>query len=117
MTVHQYRELKPGAEAEAIYRRWLARLNEEFTPSPERRYPSQLVREELVQLYLGRPYGGPAKATLNAELAMHALIENFDPRNVTLEPEYYGDVDAEQYALRKPADLVSGRCSTAPLLV
>ena len=27
MPVHEYRELKPSPEAEAIYRRWLARLN------------------------------------------------------------------------------------------
>ena len=33
---------------------------------------------------------------------MHSLTESFDPRNVTLEPEYYGDVDAEKYAIRKP---------------
>jgi acetyltransferase-like isoleucine patch superfamily enzyme len=33
---------------------------------------------------------------------MHSLAESFDPRNVTLEPEYYGDVDAEKYAVRKP---------------
>ena len=39
MPVHEYRELKPTPEAEAIYRRWLANLNEEFTrhQSPDRR--------------------------------------------------------------------------------
>ena len=102
MPVHEYRELKPSPEAEAIYRRWLARLNEEFTRHQGADTRSQIVRDELVQLYLGRPYGGPAKATLNTELAMHSLIESFDPRNATLEPEYYGDVDAEKYAVRKP---------------
>jgi len=29
MPAFEYRELKPTAEAEAIYRRWLARLNDE----------------------------------------------------------------------------------------
>jgi acetyltransferase-like isoleucine patch superfamily enzyme len=33
---------------------------------------------------------------------MHTLAESLDPRNITLEPEYYGDVDAEKYAVRKP---------------
>jgi acetyltransferase-like isoleucine patch superfamily enzyme len=102
MTVHQYRELKPSAEAEAIYRRWLARLNDDFTRHQNADTRSQIVRDELVQLYMGHAYRGPAKATLNTELAMHALIENLDPRNATLEPEYYGDVDAEKYAVRKP---------------
>ena len=102
MTVHVYRELKPTAEAEAIYRRWLARLNDDFNRHQTVDTRSQIVRDELVQLYLGHPYRGPSKATLNTELAMHTLIESLDPRNVTLEPEYYGDVDAEQYAIRKP---------------
>ncbi len=102
MAVHEYRELKPTPEAEAIYRRWLARLNDDFTRHQSPDVRSQIVRDELIQLYLGHPYQGPAKATLNHELAMHALIESFDPRNATLEPEYYGDVDAEKYALRKP---------------
>ena len=102
MAVHEYRELKPTAEAETIYRRWLARLNDEFTRHTKPEIRSQIVRDELIQLYLGRPHGGPAKATLNNELAIHTLTESLDPRNVTLEPEYYGDVDPEQYAIRKP---------------
>jgi acetyltransferase-like isoleucine patch superfamily enzyme len=102
MPIHTYRELKPTPEAEALYRRWLAKLNDEFTrqQSPERR--SEVVRDELYQIYFGRPHGGHIKAVLNSELAMYSLSESFDPRNITLEPEYYGDVDAEQYAIRKP---------------
>ena len=102
MPVHEYRELKPSPEAEAIYRRWLARLNDEFTRHQTVDTRSQIVRDELVQLYLGRPYGGAPKATLNHELGMHTLMESLDPRNVTLEPEYYGDVDPQKYAVRKP---------------
>ncbi len=41
-------------------------------------------------------------AMLDSELATNVLTESFDPRNITLEPEYYGDVDAEKYAVRKP---------------
>ncbi|MEI9981283.1 MAG: acyltransferase [Edaphobacter sp.] len=102
MAVHEYRELKPSPEAEAIYRRWLARLNDDFNRHQDANTRSVIVRDELVQLYLGHPYGGPGKATLNHELAMHALMESLDPRNATLEPEYYGDIDAEKYAVRKP---------------
>jgi acetyltransferase-like isoleucine patch superfamily enzyme len=102
MPVHQYRELKPTAEAEAIYCRWLGYLNDEFSrhPSPDRR--ADVVRDELYQLYLGHPRGGRSKPNLSSELGMHTLLESFDCRNVTLEPEYYGDVNPEQYALRKP---------------
>jgi acetyltransferase-like isoleucine patch superfamily enzyme len=102
MPVLSYRELKPTPEAEGIYRRWLAFLNEEFTrhDSPDRR--ADVVRDELYQLYLGHPRGGRGKPTLSSELGMYTLEESFDPRNVTLEPEYYGDIDGDQYAVRKP---------------
>ncbi len=102
MPQYPYRELKPTPEAEAIYRRWLSQLNEEFTrhQSVERR--SEIVRDELYQIFLGKPHGGRTPATLNSELASYALAENFDPLNVTLEPEYYGDIDAEKFAIRKP---------------
>ena len=102
MAVHTYRELKPTPEAEAIYRRWLAQLNEDFTrhKSVDRR--SEIVRDELYQMYLGRSHGGRVHAALTTELASNVLAESFDPRNATLEPEYYGDVNAQEYAIRKP---------------
>jgi acetyltransferase-like isoleucine patch superfamily enzyme len=102
MPVLNYYELKPTPEAEAIFRRWLANLNEEFTrhQSVDRR--SEIVRDELHQIYLGRPHGGRVTTTLVSELATTTLMESFDPRNATLEPEYYGDVDREKYAIRKP---------------
>ena len=102
MPVLPYRELKPTPEAEVIYRRWLAYLNEEFTSNSSYDRRAEVVRDELYQLYLGRPRGGRGKSTLSSELGMYTLAESFDCRNVTLEPEYYGDIDAEQYALRKP---------------
>jgi acetyltransferase-like isoleucine patch superfamily enzyme len=102
MAVLTYRELKPTPEAEAIYRRWLSQLNDDFTrhQNPDRR--ADIVRDELFQIYLGRTHGGRMHATLTTELATNVLAESFDPRNITLEPEYYGDVDPEKYALRKP---------------
>ena len=103
MPVHAYRELKPTPEAEAIYRRWLAKLNDEFTrhQSAERR--GEIVRDELYQLYLGRPHGNARIAgTLISETATWVLTETFDPRNATLAAEYYPDVDPEMYAPRKP---------------
>ena len=102
MPVHTYRELKPSPEAEAIYRRWLSNLNEEFTRHQSFDRRADIVRDELYQMYLGKTHGGRKQATLTSELATNVLAECFDPRNVTLEPEYYGDVDPEQYNLRKP---------------
>jgi len=101
MTVLNYRDPRPTAEAEAIYRRWLSQLNEDFTrhQSPDRR--SEIVRDELYQIYLGHARGSRVQA-LTTELASNVLAESFDPRNATLEPEYYGDVNPTEYALRKP---------------
>ena len=102
MPVHTYRELKPTPEAEAIYRRWLSNLNEEFTRHQTFERRADIVRDELYQMYLSKTHAGRKQATLTTELASNVLAECFDPRNVTLEPEYYGDVNVEQYNLRKP---------------
>lgn len=94
--------MKPTPEAEALYRRWVAHLNEEFTrhQSVDRR--SEIVRDELHQLYLGRPHGGRMNATLSSEWATNVLIETFDPRNSVLRAEYYQDIDAARFAPLKP---------------
>ena len=47
MAVHEYRELKPTAEAEAIYRRWLARLNDDFTRECRAIYAHAVFAERL----------------------------------------------------------------------
>ena len=102
MPVLPYRELKPTPEAEAIYCRWLASLDEEFTRHPSADRRAEVVRDELYQLYLGRSRSELDSSSPRAELALRTLIDSFDCRNVTLEPEYYGDIDAAQYAPRKP---------------
>ena len=56
----------------------------------------------LHQLLLGTPKGGRLNFQLETELAFNVLQLTLDPKNVTLEPEYYGDVDEEKYALIKP---------------
>jgi acetyltransferase-like isoleucine patch superfamily enzyme len=102
MPTQPYRDLKPTPEAETTYRRWLAHLNDDITRHTSCDRRSEIVRDELFQLFLGRPHGGKINATLTSELATSVLAESFDPRNVTLEPEYYGDIDAKLYAERKP---------------
>lgn len=102
MPVHPYRDLHPTREAEALYRRWLKHLDEEFTrhTSVDRR--SEIVRNELFQLFTGEPQGSRPHAGLTVELASCVFLDSLDPRNATLEPEYYGDVNPELYAVRKP---------------
>ena len=79
--------LKPVPAAEEAFLEWIERLDREFANrDPEHR--SNVVREELHQLYLGCPYAAPDPA---APLAMQTLVHSLDPRNATLEPETYGD--------------------------
>jgi acetyltransferase-like isoleucine patch superfamily enzyme len=97
-----YRDLKPTAEAEAAFCRWITHLDTEFTRHRNVDIRSEIVRDELHQLYLGKPHGGKLNFNMVSELPLNVLQLTLDPRNVTLEPEYYGDVDAEKYAERKP---------------
>ena len=93
---------RPAPEAEEVYRRWIHFLDEEFTRhhSPERR--AEIVRDQLYQLYLGRPHGAKMNLTLTSELPGNVLSLSLDPENVTLEAEHYADADPEQFAKRKP---------------
>ena len=102
MARYQYRDVKPTAEAEDLYRRWLCHLDEEFTRHRDPRLRGELVRDSLHQIYLGRPHGGKLNTSLISELPGNVLQMSFDPANATLEPEYYGDVDKERYCERKP---------------
>jgi acetyltransferase-like isoleucine patch superfamily enzyme len=98
MPRYEYRPLTPTPGAEKAFLTWIDRLDQEFmNRDPEHR--SLVVRDALHQLYLARPYSAPDAAS---PLAAQTLIHTFDPRNATLEPEYYGDVDASKYAERKP---------------
>ncbi|MHB1701869.1 MAG: acyltransferase [Acidobacteriaceae bacterium] len=97
-----YRELKPLPEAEVTFKRWLTHLNEEFTRHQSCDRRSEIVRDELHQIFLGVPHGGRRASTLVSELPMMVVEESLDPRNVTLEPEYYGDLDPKLYSVRKP---------------
>jgi acetyltransferase-like isoleucine patch superfamily enzyme len=96
MPRYDYRNLQPTPEANEVFLKWIERLDSEFmNRDPEHR--SNVVRNTLHEIYLGRPYSRP-----DGDLAQRALVHSFDPRNATLEPEYYGDVDPGKYSERKP---------------
>ena len=102
----------PAAEAEEIYRRWIRFLDEEFLRhhSPERR--SEIVRDQLYQLYLGRPHGGKLNLTLTSELPGNVVNLSLDPENVTMEAEHFPRSIASASPAASPCS-GSGRCSTA----
>lgn len=94
----EYRDLRPTPAAEKAFLDWIRKLDEQFS-NRDIEHRCKVVREALHELYLGRSYAEPGP---NTPLAEQALIHSFDPRNATLEPEYYGDIDAQKYAERKP---------------
>lgn len=98
MARYEYRNLQPLPPAEKAFLDWIQRLDQEFQ-NRDVEHRSVVVRDTLHELYLGRPYTDP---TPDAPLAEQTLAYSFDPRNATLEPEYYGDVDAQKYTERKP---------------
>ena len=92
----------PAPEAEEVYRRWIQFLDEEFTRhhSPLRR--AEVVRDQLHQLYFGRPHGGKLNLTLTSELPGNVANLSLDPENVTLEAGHFAEVDRERFEERKP---------------
>jgi acetyltransferase-like isoleucine patch superfamily enzyme len=94
--------VQPQKEAEEIYRRWIGFLDEEFSKHQAAERRSEIVRDQLFQLYLGRPHGGKLNFTLTSELPLNVLQLSLDPANITLEAEHYPDVDRERFAASKP---------------
>jgi len=91
-----YRELSAQALAENDYNSFLVELERALIEG--QRNPNDVVHETLTQIY----FGNVNLDSPGLPLATRAVIHNFDPRNVTTEPEYYTDIDSERYARRKP---------------
>jgi len=91
-----YRELSAQALAEQDYESFLTELEKSLTDG--RKDPNEVVRDTLLELYLGT--SGADRDGLS--LPARALFHNCDPRNITTEPEYYADINSPLYSLRKP---------------
>lgn len=90
----------PSAAA-AVYDRWLGELNEQVSAADADWYG--ISRDTLRQLYApGITDYDEYLADPAVPPAAKASILALDPRNVTLEPEYYADVDPERFARVKP---------------
>jgi len=87
--------------AEAAYEAWLDEL-EAHLDAPGADW-SSIVRETLLQLFHpDLPDWETAVADPRRSHAARAGLLALDPRNVTLEPEYYADVDPVRFARVKP---------------
>ena len=95
MPVFDYRDPRPTPEAEQLYTAWLDALDDGFTRETTYEARSEIVRDALQHLLHPNVL---TAISLSSQTALAAL----DPRNITLEPEYYGDMDPARYYPRKP---------------
>ncbi len=98
MTHLPLRPHDPDAAAVALYKRWNGKIAERLAdPDCDR---NQLCLEVLRDIYFpGLPADvEPEDLPSSARVA----LANLDPRQATLEPEYYHEIDVEQYYPRKP---------------
>ena len=95
------REFKIGPVGEDLYPRFIARLAEKLDdPSLDR---NEVARDTLAQLYLGHTVDSDAMLNDSAlPLATKTLVASFDPRNATLEAEYYREIDLAKWSRVKP---------------
>ena len=92
----------PLPEAEEVYRRWLQFLDDEFARHGSQERRAEIVRDQLYQIYLGRPHGGKLNLTLTSELPGNVAALAMDPLNITLEAGHFADCDRARFLPRKP---------------
>lgn len=100
-----YRELSAQPSAENDFAEFLGNLEKALTEG--RRDPNEVVRDTLYDLYYGtrfpkEDWGDYSPDRRQWPAAARAVIQSFDPRNITTEAEYYVDIDAKLYSERKP---------------
>jgi acetyltransferase-like isoleucine patch superfamily enzyme len=99
----------PG-DVDTRYGDWLSSLERALDdPATDR---NELCRSLLTELYYPG-LAGVDPATLPT--ATRIALDQMDPRNVTLEPEYYRDIDPEAYASVKPLQWLWEMFDKSPL--
>jgi len=95
------RKFRIGDTGEEVYPQFIAALAERLDdPAGDR---NLAVRDALAQIYLGRDVDlDEMVRDPKVPLATRALVASFDPRNATLEAEYYREIDQDKWARNKP---------------
>src|SRR5919107_6025899 len=101
MVLLPLREVRLPKATEQFYDGWLDDLEAQLS-DPKTDW-HRLTRDLLFQITYPevRDYEGMLQDPKTSEATRVALL-SLDPRNITLEPEYYAEVDAERYARVKP---------------
>ena len=94
------RQFPIGPAGEEVYPRLVAELAERFDDPALNR--NDVAREALSQIYLGGPFDAEALENSRTPLARRTLLASLDPRNATMEAEYYKELDPVKWEPVKP---------------
>jgi acetyltransferase-like isoleucine patch superfamily enzyme len=101
MPITPLRQLELPAGARQLRDSWLADLDARLR-APDADW-NVVTRETLFELgYPGQGSWNERQADASLPMASRLTLASLDPRNITLEPEYYGDVDPVRFARVKP---------------
>ena len=92
----------PQRPTASLHDAWLARLASALAdPTIDR---NDLCRDTLIELTFPQFVGAYAEAIADETLPLgtRVALSALDPRNITLEPEYYGDCDQARFQRVKP---------------
>ena len=93
----------PESPVRTLADQWLEEIRSGLAnPNTDR---SELCRRALTAIYYPEYAADRWDSAVNDEsipAATRLALAAMDPRNITLEPEYYGDVDAERFQRVKP---------------
>jgi acetyltransferase-like isoleucine patch superfamily enzyme len=96
MPIYPLRPLNPSAESVDLYERWLGEIDAALARGDDR---WELCRNVLTGIFHPELAGAdPATLPTSAQVALAQM----DARNITLEPEYYAEIDAQKFQERKP---------------
>jgi acetyltransferase-like isoleucine patch superfamily enzyme len=96
MVLRPLQQLEPSTESVELYDGWLAEIGAALERGDDR---WELCRRTMTEIFY------PQLAVVDPDLlplASRIALAHMDARNVTLEPEYYHEVDAERFQQRKP---------------
>ncbi|MGD2068406.1 MAG: acyltransferase [Gemmatimonadota bacterium] len=100
MSSYRFLPLRPvplPGDTEELYDAWLHSIDRALErPDVDR---NDLCRRVLTEIYYPRLAGADPSPF---PMATRVALAQMDPRNVTLEPEYYQELDPERYYPRKP---------------
>ena len=100
MPIRPLRQLSLAPDAVARREEWIAGLEAQLR-APDADW-SLIVRDTLYQLAYPGEGTWEERAARDLSPASRMTLDALDPRNVTLEPEYYAEVDVERFARVKP---------------